>query len=348
MSPIISTLANASGYGYRSLSAAKTFFVATVGDTSPYINAYPFTTASGFGTKFSNPATLPAASAQDVSFSADNQFIAVSANNSTTPGGVYPWSSTGFGTRYASPTFPGGGGRGIRFNSSTNAITLGTTGSPYINTWAWSSGWGTKYSNPATLPNDYCNAQRSVNFNQDGSAIAIGSASSPYVYAYPFSGGYGTKYANPSTALTAEASDFNWSSNGADLLLYSSSTMHSYAWSSGFGTKYAAPSPSTSVNGLTLNKASNVVGFATGSSPYFGAFTYTVGTGFGTKYADPATTWGFYGQGVGWNSDGTVFGGAGSGSPYSGAIAWSAGFGTKYADPATLPAGTTYSIAFSN
>lgn len=329
---------------------AAPYFVATVGDNSPFVNAYPFTNALGFGAKFSNPATLPAASAQDVTFSSDNNFIAVSANNNTTPAGVYPWSATGFGTQYSSPVFPGSAGRGVRFNSAVNAIALGTTGSPYINTYAWSSGWGSKYSNPATLPNDLGNQSRNLNFNQNGSAIAIGSDSSPYVFAYPFSGGYGTKYANPATLPPALTFDYHWSSNGADVLMNTNGTPSqlAYKWSSGFGTKYSDPATATGSNGLALNKANDVVGIATGGAPYYGAYAYTVGTGWGTKYTNPATTWGFSGSGAAWNFNDTVFGGSGSGSPYSGAIAWSGGFGSKYADPAILPQGTTASITFSN
>lgn len=35
---------------------------------SPYVSAYPWTTGSGLGTKYSNPATLPPGAAYSVAF----------------------------------------------------------------------------------------------------------------------------------------------------------------------------------------------------------------------------------------------------------------------------------------
>jgi hypothetical protein len=74
--------------------------------------------------------------------------------------------------------------------------------SPYISAYPWSgSGFGTKYTDPATLPTGN---GLGVAFSPDGTALAVSHQSSPYVTAYPWSGatGFGTKYANPSSAIT--------------------------------------------------------------------------------------------------------------------------------------------------
>jgi hypothetical protein len=69
---------------------------------------------------------------------------------------AYPWSSSGFGTKYANPTtLPGGFGKGVAFSPLGDAIAVGFGGaSPYLRVYRWSSatGFGAAYSNPATLP----------------------------------------------------------------------------------------------------------------------------------------------------------------------------------------------------
>ena len=81
--------------------------------TSPYISVYPW--SSGFGTKYADPATLPAGAGYAVTFSPDSANIAV-AHDISPYISVYPWSS-GFGTKYADPaTLPTGIGLGVAFN----------------------------------------------------------------------------------------------------------------------------------------------------------------------------------------------------------------------------------------
>ena len=46
---------------------------------------------------------------------------------------AYPWSSSGFGTKYADPaTIPPSGAAGLNFSQSKNEIAYCSTGSPYI------------------------------------------------------------------------------------------------------------------------------------------------------------------------------------------------------------------------
>jgi len=75
--------------------------------------------------------------------------------HSTTPYiSVYPWSVSGFGTKYANPaTLPTGNGNDINFNQDGTALAIAHDTSPFISVYPWSvSGFGTKYANPATLP----------------------------------------------------------------------------------------------------------------------------------------------------------------------------------------------------
>ena len=76
--------------------------IAVAHSTTPYITAYPWSGA-GFGTKFSDPTTLPTGVGRGVSFSADGSAVAVA--HSTTPYiTAYPLSGAGFGTKFSDPT----------------------------------------------------------------------------------------------------------------------------------------------------------------------------------------------------------------------------------------------------
>ena len=89
--------------------------IAVAHGTSPYITAYTFNSGSGFGTKYSNPSTLPTSTGRGVAFSPDNSAIAV-PHESSPYITAYPWSASGFGTKYSNPsTLPASTGRGVAF-----------------------------------------------------------------------------------------------------------------------------------------------------------------------------------------------------------------------------------------
>ena len=99
--------------GLHSSGVAR--YIAVAHGTTPFISVYPWS-GSGFGTKFSNPATRPAGEGNSVAFSVDGDAIAVA--HATTPFvSVYPWDvSTGFGTKFSNPaTLPAGNGIAVAF-----------------------------------------------------------------------------------------------------------------------------------------------------------------------------------------------------------------------------------------
>jgi hypothetical protein len=80
--------------------------VAIGGQNGSFIHAYPFTIAGGFGSKFSNPSTLPTSPPyyNSVAFSYDAQTLAILTTASPY---VYAYSfseTTGFGTKYNNPS----------------------------------------------------------------------------------------------------------------------------------------------------------------------------------------------------------------------------------------------------
>ena len=79
------------------------------------------------------------------------------------------------------------------------AVAQGTT--PFVHAYAWSNstGFGSKYANPATLPTG---AGRGIAFTNDDAVIAIGHSTAPTLSVYPWSAGFGTKYSDPGTLPT--------------------------------------------------------------------------------------------------------------------------------------------------
>ena len=98
-------------------------YLAIAHASSPNVTVYPWS-GSGFGTKFANPATLPAGTGTWVNFSPAGTDLAV-AHGTTPFVNVYPWSGSGFGTKYADPaTLPVGLGFSVKFSPSGNTIAI--------------------------------------------------------------------------------------------------------------------------------------------------------------------------------------------------------------------------------
>ena len=100
---------------------------------SPYIGAYPWTDASGFGTKYADPATAVPDRGNQVRWSPDKKAIGI-AHDTSPYVSVYAWSDAlGFGTKYANPgTTPTGSGQSINFSADNSNIVVGHATSPYI------------------------------------------------------------------------------------------------------------------------------------------------------------------------------------------------------------------------
>ena len=271
--------------------------ILTANDSSPYLNAWTWSD-SGFGSKYSDPSTIPGSTAASfVGFNKKTSSIAVT-NNTSPRIYAYPWSN-GFGTKHTDPAAAvGSNAQGLAFrNSDTNdAIVVGQSSTPYLKAYPWSSsGFGTAYSDPSTLPAAQCYGGE---FAPSGNAVAMGSSATGvrlYVYAWS-SSGFGSKYANPAT-VPAGASQYPQFSPKGDYLIVGHSTtpfVSVYPWSdsTGFGTKLSNPSTTNGAN--TRDNAVNSEDIALGQIPNgvvspVAVFPWS-SSGFGTRYAEPSTT----------------------------------------------------------
>lgn len=347
--PLISSLGVMNPIGFRSGLPIKTYNVFAATNSTPYINAYKFSSNTGFGTKYANPSSLPPNQSYDINISADNSLVGIVGLGSPYVQ-VYNWSE-GFGTKYAdpSPAIPLYG-FAVAFNKSKTAVSIGSN---QLCTYSWSSGFGTKYASPATLPGGYV---RSVDFSSDDNTIVIGHQSSPYILAYPWSdvGGYGTKYANPSSLVANSilSVKFNLDKTYIAAAIDGTPKTLIYSWSSGFGTRTDIGNNFTNANRTCFSKTGSIVAFAgtgsgTGITP---VTTYSFSSaGVGNYFAPPVTlTNNGVSVGICPDEKAILWGVAGGIYLYAYRYTPNVGYGSLYSNPSTALGNYPTTIVFSN
>jgi len=327
------------------------------------VSAYPWSDASGFGTIYGTTASINALSneASRISFTKDNSLFSFS-NTGTPFVHVWPWSSSGFGTKYAAPSSPlsptGAGSSGHTWTPTVDAFLALNIASPNSapQAWAWSNGFGSKYSNGANI----AGLGAGISINAAGTQVVVSHAGSPYISMYPWSGGFGTKYSNPSTlptgapsagAVTPSGVDVGFNPVTNDVAIGYTVSPYITAYpvtSGGFGTKYADPAslPVGTADSLKFASTGTLLGAGSATSPYITIWNWS--SGFGSKYSNPSTLPTTATTSMDWSStaDSIVTAGTAT-TPYTSAYPWSGGFGTKYSNPGTLPT-TAFAVSFSN
>ena len=302
-------------------------------------------TSAGFSTKYAAPATPPVGTSRGVDVNKGNTAVAFATDNDAIC--AYPFSTTtGYGAKYSGGAAAGTSLTTVKFNNSNSVLFYTLSVVPYIGAYNWSNGFGTKITNPSTLPTG---AAYFIAVHPTDTVVGIGHTNTPFMSVYAFSGGsFGTKFADPS--VTAGGNTYGLTFNNAGTVIVggrrNSPYVYAYAWSSGFGTKYANPATLLTGNGqgVCFNNTDSVIAVAYIATPYVAAYAWS--SGFGAKFTDPATVPGTanIGAQVSFNKNGTAIGLATQslGDVY----AWSSGFGIKYTNPA---AGVgNYGLVFSN
>lgn len=188
-------------------------------------------------------------------------------------------------------------------------VVAAHTTSPFVTTYAWTdgSGFGSKYTNPGTLPGA---AQTAIRMSPDNTMMLLGQSTTPFTNAYKWTlgTGFGTKYSNPGTALTVAVTTVKWTNNTNIIFTLNSTpliTAYAFTFASGYGTRYGAPAtaPAGTPNDSAVNSAGNCVAVVHATTPYITVWAYTSGTGFGTKFTNPASLGTTTGRGVGFITD---------------------------------------------
>ena len=218
----------------------------------PYLHAYSWSNATGFGTKFANPSTSVGSVPGAVKFNSSGNTLFI-PSDSTPFAHAYAFSASGFGSKFANPaTLPPGegtqdgySGKQISLRHTDDVIAFPSNASPWLNVYAWNNGFGTKYTAPSDLTGQQA---RGMAFSSSGNTLVAGLRYTPFVAAYAWTnaGGFGTRKASPSPALTSDARGVAFTANNSAIAIsYSSPSpfYNMYQWSdAGFGNQIATSS----------------------------------------------------------------------------------------------------------
>lgn len=302
-------------------------YVVTVSDTSPYIDAYQF--SSGWGAKFSAPAANAGGGTRGIAFNPAKTVVAAGFGASPYIH-AWAWSGAGFGSKYAAPggTVPGWPMQDVTWSPNGNTVLVsGNAASNPLNAYNWSGGFGTRYANPSQAPTGTDGA---VGWAPGSNYVIVPGNYGQWASAYNFSGGWGTKltenynFTNSNYSMEfIAAGNVVFSGNQASPYVFA------HAWSGGWGSKYANPAtlPAGNIVSLVASPAQNSVVTSRGQG-------WAWSGGWGSKYADVTLS----SASMAFMSDGSTVFARTTSSPFVHAWPWSPGFGTKYANPATLPA----------
>ena len=325
-----------------------TTHVATGSSSSPWINAYEWST-SGFGAKLADPSTSVAATAWGLEFHPDGYALAFGNSSGLQ---AYHWSASGFGAKYTNPASASPGtGNGVAFSPAGTEVIVACSATPWQAAYPWTavSGFGTKFSDPSSYGSS--NNRGAPAFTPAGDYVALLNGSSPRVFVYAWSAsGYGTKVSGAPT-IAGTTYGVAYSPAGTEIAFAHSNDPYisAFPWTgSAFGTQFSDPStkPSSNCRGIDFHPDGTAVIVTSVSSPYVHAYPWSA-SGFGTKFTDPATLPVGDGDDVKFSIDGSEVMVTHNSSPYITAYAWSSGgFGAKFSNPGTLPGGSGAGVDF--
>lgn len=272
-------------------------YVASALAASPYVVVWNFSDA-GYGSKLSNPGTLPAGQGNGVAWHPNGNWLAV-AHNTSPYISVYAFDKVAgsIGAKVSNPaSLPSGtSGRCVAFAPDGNWLAVGnnTTGVTGVEVYAFNPSTGAigaKVSNPAT---GLAGPANGVAWSATGAYLAAADSASPYVIVWPWNGAFGTKFGNPGTLPTNSGNSVAW--RGDNLLVLGeagSPYIHAWAFSAaGFGTKWSNPGtlPAGAAQAVAITPNQNYVVAALSVTPYLVAYPITL-TAFGTKLSNPGST----------------------------------------------------------
>lgn len=351
-----------------SAKASGNYNLAVAHFGSPYITVYPFSTTTGFGTKYANPSTLPNVNTDgcySVSFSPTGSDIAVT-HDASPYFSVYRFTSgSGFGAKYSDPGSPPETDViDVKFSPSGNDLIFSYFGSPALISYAFTSGSGIGSRLVSDPSPAISNLTYTLDINPAGNVVIASQLSqfssvTSAIIAYPFTSGtgFGTKFSDPSSPTTGQGSlavAFSPLGNSVALTSDTAPGLQAYVWSNGFGSKYTDPSTFTSAGAgsICYSPSGNEIAVISEDSPYIHVFPFSASTGFGTKYSNPAilpVSASISITGIKFSPDGKSIAMATDSSPYINVWGFQTevGFGTKFSNPSTLPTGLAFGIAFS-
>jgi hypothetical protein len=326
--------------------APQEYYLAVVGDTSPYINVY--SQDGDTFTKLTDPTALPG-QGWGVNFSADGSLLA--AGSSTTPyikiyerdGDTFSVQSASFDTGANSTAWS------VGYSASGDYLYAAMTASPYFMVWSRSGSSYTKLSNPASLPGGQT---RGIAMDNTETYVAVcsliyGSVGNNF-FVYKRSGSTLTQIVATKASTSLRSVYTSWSCSNSDYVTVGTEDgVYIFKRSGDTFTKLSSPfdtAPGSS-RVAVFDPTDTYLAVAKQVSPFV-AFYKRSGDSF-TKLSDPATTIpnGYNGVGIAWNKDGTYVSFSHANSPYLTIYKRSGDTFTKLSNPASLPAGNGRAVS---
>jgi hypothetical protein len=190
------TFTNGQNAGAFALNGTAVIY-GIIDNTTP-LAAYPFTSGIGYGTKYADPATLPTAQTTRVSWDENTSTVITAQGNSAPYINAYPFSVSGWGTRFTITNAFTTASQDIAFDQRGQSVFF-SSGAPTRRAWS-SSGFGSNLTAPS---GGLTVGGPNLSVSPDNSSFVQGSTStSPYIKAWPIrsSTTMGTAFAAPATA----------------------------------------------------------------------------------------------------------------------------------------------------
>lgn len=234
-----------------SVSSYKNIVAVTDNALTGKVHIFPFTSLTGFGTKYISPSITDTCGI--LSFNPTASAL-VFGSNAAPFINAYP-VTTAWGTKYGNPASLPSQKTAPTFAPNGNSIVFmdGTNVCAY----PWSAGFGTKISAASGISAGATTDIATI--SPDSNTVVMGISVTPYVKAIPFTGSaFGTVYSNPATLPTTTLSGkkLRFNPAGTVVLVPSNSGLLAYAWSgAGWGTKYSSDTVSAYINaaGVSFN-----------------------------------------------------------------------------------------------
>lgn len=300
-SPASISSASASGVAVNPNKTA----VFMVSSALPKIHAWRFTgNGSGFGTKYSSPATTPSSTfVPALGFNDNGSTVFINevpgAATSVIPA-AYSWTDvSGFGTRFATSVTVSAVAGTSRIGWQTGRVAFGNAAAgssqaPFIFPWTDGVGFGTRWANPATGATA---ATRYVQWRNTTNGGPILSSGTGTLEAWnTTTTAYGTKFTAPQISTSGAQGNATFTSDGTWILYGDTGPrISSINWSNGFGFNRAS-GPSTQVLGppdqISLGPVGGTtahiaVGLSSGTGSRVKVYAWSPGV-IGVQRADPA------------------------------------------------------------
>jgi hypothetical protein len=317
-------------------------------NSSPFIAAYPWSSTSGYGAKYSNPVSLPSSKSRAVAFTAAGSNIIV-GNDLTPYVCAYPFSNgTGFGTKYADVA-------GTSLNS--NCFAVATSGTTFawagvgVKTYNFSdtTGFGTYKSSDLNTTGVY--SLKVIPSGSYAGYLLVGNDVSGWLRVYR--GGTNLTLSGGGISSTGKVTgiDYDVVNNRVAVAAFGTTGVAAFPFNgTTFGTKLTNPTtmPTGTISyGITFSPNYDYLIVLNSNSSGSEISTYAWNGSFGTKQADPTTPLNPTVAGaVKFSKDGLSVHLTRYFSPNIVAYKWSNGFGTRYTD-LTTTGGQAFDISFN-